>query len=357
MLWQSDSWEDAGLDQQCWGNSAVIDALNCAAGETEWYSLAGNVWTVLTRLRKEGDKLKALDLSNKSVAGWNLVVVKCFLRPGRNGSSTWFSFCDNSHSCDCVITVVTSVSPAILHYGLGIMKNKCRRLGLCSLWLNCRMSLWVCLECPSSDCKSPAVLCPLFLTKLFVMFPDTKHFSLFLLSLTNYSLFVLQGRWWKKSVLATSSVVIILFLLSPIPDCKAIHQLFLVTEAFCPWLCLQHSICLSVWCPLMCALSPAHGAVWGCSCSPVGADRASPSLELCSLTRAHQGHFSLEFLQLCSEQLLPLGFDGACHISDGSCCRHSLKRLRVSHQRSPECLPKQEMFRKACVYTCHLRLF
>lgn len=226
---------------------------------------------------REGDKLKALDLSNKFVAGWNLIVVKCFLRPGKNGRCTCFSFCDNSHSSGCVITVVTSVSPDILQYGLGIMKNKCRRLGLVFLWLNCQMSLWVCLECSSSDCKSPAVLCPLFLTKLFVMFPDTKHFSLFLLSLTNYSLFVLQGRWWKKSVLATSSVVIILFLLSPIPDCKAIRQLFLVTEALCPWLCLQHSICLSVLCPLMCALSLVYCLVWCCSCSQVEAGRTSPS--------------------------------------------------------------------------------
>lgn len=95
-----------------------------------------------------------------------------------------------------------------------------------------------------------------------VLFADTEHFSLFLLSLTNYSLFVLQGRWWKKSVLATSSVVIILFLLSPIPDCKAIHQLFLVTEALPPWLCLQHSICLSMLCPLMCTLSLVHWIVW-----------------------------------------------------------------------------------------------
>lgn len=118
------------------------------------------------------------------------------------------------------------------------------------------------LACPSSDYKSPAVLRPLFLTKLFVLFADTKHFSLFLLSLTNYSLFVLQGRWWKKSVLATSSVVIILFLLSPIPYCKAIHQLFLVTEALPPWLCLQHSICLSMLCPLMCTLSLVYWIVW-----------------------------------------------------------------------------------------------
>lgn len=106
--------------------------------------------------------------------------------------------------------------------------------------------------------KSPAVPFPLFLTKLFVLFADNKHFSLFLLSLTNDSLFVLQGRWWKKSVLATSSVVIILFLLSPTPDCKAIHWLFLVTEALPPWLCLQHSICLSLLCPLMCTLLLAY---------------------------------------------------------------------------------------------------
>lgn len=40
-----------------------------------------------------------------------------------------------------VITVVTSVSPDILHNGLGMMKSKCRRLGLFSLWLNCQTSL------------------------------------------------------------------------------------------------------------------------------------------------------------------------------------------------------------------------
>lgn len=91
-----------GWNQWCWGNSAVIDAFNCAAGETEWYSLAGNVWTVFTHLRQEGDKLKALDLSNKSVAGWNLIVVKCFLRPGKNGRCPCFFSCDNSHSCDCL---------------------------------------------------------------------------------------------------------------------------------------------------------------------------------------------------------------------------------------------------------------
>lgn len=98
--WQLE--EIVGWNQWCWGNSAVIDAFNCAAGETEWYSLAGNVWTVFTHLRKEGDKLKALDLSNKSVAGWNLIVVKCFLRPGKNGRCTCFFFCGNSHSCDCL---------------------------------------------------------------------------------------------------------------------------------------------------------------------------------------------------------------------------------------------------------------
>lgn len=41
-----------GWNQWCWGNSAVIDAFNCAAGETEWYSLAGNVWTVFTHWEK-----------------------------------------------------------------------------------------------------------------------------------------------------------------------------------------------------------------------------------------------------------------------------------------------------------------
>lgn len=164
------------------------------------------------------------------------------------------------------------------------------------------------------------------------MFPDTKHFSLFLLSLTNYSLFVLQGRWWKKSVLATSSVVIILFLLPPIPDCKSIHQLFLVTEALCPWLCLQHSICVSVLCPLMCALFLVHWLVWCCSCSQVEAGRSSPSLWSSALAKESSigsvAHCNM--LELYSEQLLGVGFDGACHLSDGSNCRHSSNVLKAS---------------------------
>lgn len=63
-----------GSNQQRWGNSAVIDACNCAAGEIEWYSLAGKVCpTDLGRPeRTRWQTMSALGLSNSS----HLVTVK-----------------------------------------------------------------------------------------------------------------------------------------------------------------------------------------------------------------------------------------------------------------------------------------
>lgn len=196
------------------------------------------------------------------------------------------------------------------------------------------------LKCPSGNIKSHAVLRPLFLPKLFVLFADTKHFSLFLLSLTNDSLFVLQGRWWKKSVLATSSVVIILFLLSPIPDCEAVHWLFLVTEALPPWLSPAQHLSVSV------VPSNVYSVVSifiqrGCyCCRKVEAGRASPSLRS-SLLTANDSESSIRgSSSLWCAKTVPLSSwpaclsAGFCHLGDSSDCRDSFNilRVRASHQ-------------------------
>lgn len=218
------------------------------------------------------------------------------------------------------------------------------------------------LECPSSNFKSRAVLRSLFLTKLFVLFADTKHFSLFLLSLTNDSLFVLQGRWWKKSVLATSSVVIILFLLSPVPDCKAVHWLFLVTEALPPWLCLQHSICLSLLCPLMSTLLLAYlysvaitSAEWwrqaephlhcGALCSPLmTVNRASGSAAHCDVLKPYLWAAGL------------FTSDGFCHLQLQRLLQHFKSKSEPSDP-DLQSVSKSKMFRKAWVWLCHLRFW
>lgn len=60
---ERDSWRGSWL-----GNSAVIDALTVQLEKqsaTAWQGVS----ELLTQLRKGGDKLKALDLSNKSVPG------------------------------------------------------------------------------------------------------------------------------------------------------------------------------------------------------------------------------------------------------------------------------------------------
>lgn len=60
---ERDSWRGAWL-----GNSAVIDALTVQLEKqsaTAWQGMS----ELFTHLRKEGDNLKALDLSNKLVDG------------------------------------------------------------------------------------------------------------------------------------------------------------------------------------------------------------------------------------------------------------------------------------------------
>lgn len=88
-----------GSNQQRWGNSAVIDACNCAAGEIEWYSLAGKVCpTDLGRpVRTRWQTTRALGLSNSS----NFVTVKrdsCKMlsTPRQKCKMYLLCFCSNS---------------------------------------------------------------------------------------------------------------------------------------------------------------------------------------------------------------------------------------------------------------------
>lgn len=185
-----------------------------------------------------------------------MIAVKCFLRPDKNARCICFAFVVTANWKRNV-----SCQSSLLFWNSEILKNKSMRPNHFFFWKysswNCQSNLGL-FPRAYQNIQEPCCAIPSVSHQAFRTVADTKHFSLFLLSLTNDSLFVLQGRWWKKSVLATSSVVIILFLLSPTPDCKAIHWLFLVTEALPPWLCLQHSICLSLLCPLMCTLLVAY---------------------------------------------------------------------------------------------------
>lgn len=77
-------------------------------------------------------------------------------------------------------------------------------------------------------------------------------------SLTNCFLFVLQGRWWKKSALATSSVVIIALWLFLNSDCQtAILSFPTIPEVEPPWICLSTASvsCLSAPSILVCVLT------------------------------------------------------------------------------------------------------